>query len=99
MALKTDTYVVTDGFFGAPYVDKDEDRAEPIPHRFIHGGFDWQVVDLLMTNFHLPRSSLLLLVDAFIGPRWRAIYDLAKAEDYRFLSFGDAMLLDRHAAR
>ena len=66
---------------------------------FIHGGFDWQVVDLLMTNFHLPRSSLLLLVDAFIGPRWRAIYDLAKAEDYRFLSFGDAMLLDRHAAR
>ena len=44
---------------------------------FIHGGFDWQVVDLLMTNFHLPRSSLLLLVDAFIGPRWRALYDLA----------------------
>jgi S-adenosylmethionine:tRNA ribosyltransferase-isomerase len=66
---------------------------------FIHGGFDWQVVDLLMTNFHLPRSSLLLLVDAFIGPRWRTLYDVAKAEGYRFLSFGDAMLLDRHAAR
>ena len=66
---------------------------------FIHDGFDWQVVDLLMTNFHLPRSSLLLLVDAFIGPRWRALYDLAMGEGYRFLSFGDAMLLDRHAAR
>jgi S-adenosylmethionine:tRNA ribosyltransferase-isomerase len=65
---------------------------------FIHGGFDWQVVDLLMTNFHLPRSSLLLLVDAFVGPRWRALYDLARSEGYRFLSFGDAMLLDRHAA-
>ena len=52
-----------------------------------------------MTNFHLPRSSLLLLVDAFVGPRWRALYDLAKEEGYRFLSFGDAMLLDRHAAR
>ena len=66
---------------------------------FIHGGFDWQVVDLLMTNFHLPRSSLLLLVDAFVGPRWRGLYDLAMGEGYRFLSFGDAMLLDRHAAR
>jgi S-adenosylmethionine:tRNA ribosyltransferase-isomerase len=66
---------------------------------FIHGGFDWQVVDFLMTNFHLPRSSLLLLVDAFIGPRWRALYDTAMNEGYRFLSFGDAMLLDRHAAR
>jgi S-adenosylmethionine:tRNA ribosyltransferase-isomerase len=66
---------------------------------FIHGGFDWQVVDLLLTNFHLPRSSLLLLVDAFIGPRWRSLYDLALREQYRFLSFGDAMLLDRHAPR
>ncbi len=66
---------------------------------FIHGGFDWQVVDLLLTNFHLPRSSLLLLVDAFIGPRWRSLYELALHEHYRFLSFGDAMLLDRHAPR
>jgi S-adenosylmethionine:tRNA ribosyltransferase-isomerase len=66
---------------------------------FIHGGFDWQVVDLLLTNFHLPRSSLLLLVDAFIGPRWRTLYEVALREQYRFLSFGDAMLLDRHAPR
>jgi S-adenosylmethionine:tRNA ribosyltransferase-isomerase len=64
---------------------------------FIHRGFDWQVVDLLMTNFHLPRTTLLMMIDAFVGPRWRDLYATALAERYRFLSFGDAMLLDRHA--
>jgi S-adenosylmethionine:tRNA ribosyltransferase-isomerase len=64
---------------------------------FVHRGFDWKVVDLLMTNFHLPRTTLLLLIDAFVGPRWRRLYEIALAERYRFLSFGDAMLLDRHA--
>lgn len=62
---------------------------------FIRRGFDWQVVDVLMTNFHVPRSSLLVLVDALVGPRWRDLYELALAEGYRFLSFGDAMLLER----
>ncbi|MEL7155597.1 MAG: tRNA preQ1(34) S-adenosylmethionine ribosyltransferase-isomerase QueA [Actinomycetota bacterium] len=62
---------------------------------FISRGFDWQVVDVLLTNFHVPRSSLLVLVDAFVGPRWRDIYDEALREGYRFLSLGDAMLLDR----
>ena len=62
---------------------------------FIHRGFDWQVVDVLMTNFHLPRTTLLMMIDAFIGPRWRDLYAAALASDYRFLSFGDAMLLDR----
>jgi S-adenosylmethionine:tRNA ribosyltransferase-isomerase len=64
---------------------------------FIHRGFDWNVVDLMMTNFHLPKTTLLMMVDAFVGPRWRTLYDVAMARDYRFLSFGDAMLLDRHA--
>ena len=63
---------------------------------FIHAGFDFRVVDRLMTNFHLPRSSLLVMIDAFAGPRWRGLYSLALAGDYRFLSFGDAMLLTRH---
>jgi S-adenosylmethionine:tRNA ribosyltransferase-isomerase len=63
---------------------------------FIHRPWRWRVVDALLTNFHLPRSSLLLLVDAFVGPRWRDLYDEALAAGYRFLSFGDAMLLDRH---
>ncbi len=62
---------------------------------FITPGFPWQVTDLLMTNFHLPRSSLLAMVQAFCGPRWRDLYGAALAEGYRFLSFGDAMLLDR----
>lgn len=64
---------------------------------FIHRGYDWTTVDVLMTNFHLPRTTLLMMIDAFIGPRWRTLYATALADHYRFLSFGDAMLLDRHA--
>ncbi len=64
---------------------------------FIRRPFRWRVVDVLMTNFHLPRSTLLCLVDAFVGPRWRRLYETALAEGYRFLSFGDAMLLNRTA--
>jgi S-adenosylmethionine:tRNA ribosyltransferase-isomerase len=64
---------------------------------FIHPGYEWKVVDLLITNFHLPRTTLLLMIEAFIGPRWRRLYEIALAEQYRFLSFGDAMLLDRRA--
>ena len=64
---------------------------------FIHRGFDWQVIDVLMTNFHLPKTTLLMMIDAFVGPRWRSLYEQALASDYRFLSFGDAMLLDRRA--
>lgn len=62
---------------------------------FIRGDHPWAVVDRLLTNFHVPRSSLIALVDAFIGPRWRDLYATAVAEEYRFLSFGDAMLLTR----
>lgn len=62
---------------------------------YIHGDFPFRVVDRLLTNFHLPRSSLLVLVHAFVGPRWRDLYATALAEGYRFLSFGDAMLLTR----
>jgi S-adenosylmethionine:tRNA ribosyltransferase-isomerase len=65
---------------------------------FIHRGFDWQVVDVMMTNFHLPKTTLLMMIDAFVGSRWRMLYDTALASDYRLLSFGDAMLLDRRAA-
>jgi S-adenosylmethionine:tRNA ribosyltransferase-isomerase len=62
---------------------------------YIRAPFDFRIVDVLLTNFHMPRSSLLVLLDAFCGPRWRAIYDVALAEGYRFLSFGDAMLVNR----
>jgi len=66
---------------------------------FIHGRYPFALVERLMTNFHVPRSSLLALVEAFAGPGWRHLYDEALRERYRFLSFGDAMLLDRDALR
>ncbi len=62
---------------------------------FIRDGHPWALVDRLLTNFHVPRSSLLALVRAFVGPRWRDLYGDALADGYRFLSFGDAMLLQR----
>jgi S-adenosylmethionine:tRNA ribosyltransferase-isomerase len=64
---------------------------------FIHRPWRWRLVDVLMTNFHLPRSSLLVLVDAFVGDHWRDLYAEALAGGYRFLSFGDAMWLTRRA--
>ena len=61
---------------------------------FIYPGFQFQVTDALMTNFHLPKSTLMMLVAALMGQdRIRAIYDHAVAERYRFFSYGDASLL------
>ncbi len=62
---------------------------------FIKPGHRFAVVDAMLTNFHLPRSSLLALLAAFVGPRWRDLYTAALAEDYRFLSLGDAMFCTR----
>lgn len=60
---------------------------------FIRPGTRFRVVDGMLTNFHAPRSSLVVLVSAFIGTnRWRAAYDHALRSGYRFLSFGDCML-------
>ena len=65
---------------------------------FIRPGFSFSVVDALVTNFHLPKSTLLMLVSAFAGhERVRALYAHAIAERYRFFSYGDAMLLQRTA--
>ncbi|PSB35357.1 tRNA preQ1(34) S-adenosylmethionine ribosyltransferase-isomerase QueA [Chlorogloea sp. CCALA 695] len=63
-------------------------------HMFIYPGYQWRVVDGLITNFHLPRSSLLMLVSALIGrQRLLDLYEDAIAQSYRFYSFGDAMLI------
>jgi len=63
---------------------------------FITPGFDFQVVDVLITNFHLPKSTLLMLVSAFAGfEHMHALYRHAIAKGYRFFSYGDAMLLER----
>ena len=67
---------------------------------FITPGFRFQVVDALITNFHLPRSTLMMLVSAFAGhPRVMALYAHAVAARYRFFSYGDAMWLSRPAMR
>jgi S-adenosylmethionine:tRNA ribosyltransferase-isomerase len=61
---------------------------------FIYPGFHFRVVDVLLTNFHLPQSSLLMLVSAYGGRELiRRAYEVAIAERYRFFSFGDAMLI------
>lgn len=62
---------------------------------FIRHPYPFAVVDRLLTNFHVPRSSLLVLVHALVGDRWRDLYTEALHDGYRFLSFGDAMLLSR----
>jgi S-adenosylmethionine:tRNA ribosyltransferase-isomerase len=64
-------------------------------------GFCWRIVDAMVTNFHQPKSTLLLLVSSFLGnaddntPRWRKIYEEALENSYRFLSYGDACLFTR----
>ncbi|MEX0967211.1 MAG: S-adenosylmethionine:tRNA ribosyltransferase-isomerase [Bacteroidia bacterium] len=58
-------------------------------------GYHFQVCDLLITNFHMPRSTLLLLIAAFTGNDWRKIYEEALRKDYRFLSYGDSSILWR----
>ena len=64
---------------------------------FIYPGFEFQLVDVLITNFHLPKSSLLMLVSAFIGfEKMIETYHYAIKERYRFFSYGDAMLIEKN---
>jgi S-adenosylmethionine:tRNA ribosyltransferase-isomerase len=58
-------------------------------------GYSFKIVNGLVTNFHQPQSTLLLLVAAFIGNDWRKVYDYAMDNDFRFLSYGDGGLLWR----
>lgn len=62
---------------------------------FIRPGYHFVVVDGLITNFHVPASTLVVLLAAFMGPDWRTVYAHALARGYRFLSFGDAMYAER----
>lgn len=61
----------------------------------IKPGYEFKVVDQLITNFHQPQSTLLLLVSAFVKGNWRTIYDYALSHDFRFLSYGDSSILTR----
>ena len=58
-------------------------------------GFQFRLVDKMLTNFHQPESTLILLVSAFVNGDWRTIYDYALAHGFRFLSYGDSSLLER----
>ena len=58
-------------------------------------GYEFRIVRNIVTNFHQPKSTLLLLVSAFVGDDWRRIYDYALAHDFRFLSYGDSSVLLR----
>jgi len=76
---------------GAPLVGRTD--------LYVHGSYPFRIVDVLLTNFHLPASSLLILVDSFYGPGWRSLYARAIRDGYRVGSFGDAMLLGRGVQR
>ena len=56
-------------------------------------GYNYHIVKMLVTNFHQPQSTLLLLVSAFVRGDWHKIYDYALSHDFRFLSYGDSSLL------
>jgi len=64
----------------------------------IKPGYQFRIVDQLITNFHQPQSTLLLLVSAFVGGDWHAIYDYALSHDFRFLSYGDSSILNRQSS-
>ena len=56
-------------------------------------GYTYKIVKMLVTNFHQPQSTLLLLVSAFLHGDWKKVYDYALSHDFRFLSYGDSSLL------
>jgi S-adenosylmethionine:tRNA ribosyltransferase-isomerase len=60
-------------------------------------GYDWKIAGGLVTNFHQPQSTLLLLIASFIGADWRKVYAYALQQDFRFLSYGDGCLLFRQS--
>lgn len=75
--------------------NKDIDRLNARTRIIIVPGYSFKIVNVLITNFHQPRSTLLLLIAAFIGNKWKEVYDFALDKDFRFLSYGDSSLLFR----
>lgn len=72
---------------------------EGVSSLFITPGYRRRVVDALLTNFHAPGTTLIVLVAALLGPQWRHVYRVAIERGYRFLSFGDAMFIEDLAGR
>lgn len=78
------------------YLEKnDREEIEANTQIIIVPGYKFKIVDILITNFHQPKSTLLLLVAAFIGNDWMRVYDYALNNEFRFLSYGDSSILFR----
>lgn len=98
-----EAYDISSGFTGAQALDAlagyMEDNGltclQAYTRIMIIPGYVFRMVDILVTNFHQPCSTLLLLVSAFTGGQWKQIYDYALGNDFRFLSYGDSSLLWR----
>ena len=76
------------------YLDRrGADRLVTATRIIIAPGYEFKLVKGIVTNFHQPRSTLLLLISAFVKGDWRRIYDYALGHDFRFLSYGDSSLL------
>ncbi len=76
------------------YLDKDGlNVLHSSTQIIIAPGYTYKIVKALVTNFHQPQSTLLLLVSAFLKSDWRKVYDYALSHDFRFLSYGDSSLL------
>jgi S-adenosylmethionine:tRNA ribosyltransferase-isomerase len=75
--------------------NNDIDTIEGTTSLMIVPGYKFKLVDVIITNFHLPSSTLLLLVSAYLGDNWKRVYDFALKNDFRFLSYGDSSILIR----
>lgn len=76
------------------YLDRHQmDTLHSSTQIIIAPGYDYKIVKAMVTNFHQPQSTLLLLVSAFVRGNWHRIYDYALSHDFRFLSYGDSSLL------
>jgi S-adenosylmethionine:tRNA ribosyltransferase-isomerase len=73
--------------------DTGADELHATTQLLIAPGYRFRLIRGLVTNFHQPESTLLLLVSALIGPNWRTVYEHALQHNYRFLSYGDSSLL------
>ena len=73
--------------------DNGMEIMEGITRLMIIPGYTFQMVNRIITNFHQPGSTLLMLVSAFIGEDWKNVYDYALNNDFRFLSYGDSSML------
>ena len=76
-------------------IDTQDKDIRATSQLFIQPDFNFQIVDALITNFHMPHSTLLVLLAAFMGDDWKKLYDHAIKSNYRFLSFGDAMFVGK----